>query len=207
MQRYAAVPPRNGRHAVRILSRAGGWQVPVLIDASVTPEPASEHGLGEGVHCADGLVVRDSAAILTYLAVKYDPTHTWLPRDDPVRQARIAQWLAYAGAEINNSLLKVRVSVLFGWDIAPLTLDQALAASRATLAYLDSQLAAGEAACRIWLVSGATPSIADVAVYPYVAYAEDSSKGEISLRDYPAVSAWLARFKYLPGYVAPPGLE
>ena len=51
------------------------FQVPMLIDPNMAPELASEHGLSEGpdaVHCAEGLVVRDSAAILTYLALKYD---------------------------------------------------------------------------------------------------------------------------------------
>ena len=187
-------------------------QVPVLVDPNVAPEPASAHGLtdepADAVHCADGLVIRDSAAILTYLALTYGNSD-WLPRgvDDAVRSARIAQWVSYGGAEVNASLLKVRVKVLFGWDIAPQTLEGALAASRATLAYLDAQLAAGAAAGRTWLVAGDTPSIADVHVFPYVAYAEDSSKGALKLANYPAVSAWIAAFTKLPGYVAPPGLD
>ena len=189
-------------------------QVPVLVDPNVAPEPAVAHGLPDepagAVHCAEGLVIRDSAAILTYLALSYGNA-AWLPRGggegDAVRAARIAQWLSYGGAEVNASLLKVRVSVLFGWDIAPQTLDGALAASRATLAYLDAQLAAGAAAGRTWLVDGDAPTIADVHVFPYVAYAEESSKGALKLANYPAVSAWVAAFAKLPGYVAPPGLE
>ncbi len=187
-------------------------QVPVLIDPNVAPEPATAHGLAgepaDAVHCAEGLVVRDSAAILTYLALTYG-SEAWLPRgaDDAVRSARIAQWVSYGGAEVNASLLKVRVSVLFGWDIRPHTLESALAASRATLAYLDAQLAAGAAAGRTWLVAGDAPTIADVHVFPYVAYAEDSSKGALKLANYPAVAAWIAAFAKLQGYVPPPGLE
>ena len=55
----------------------------MLIDPNAPPEPASEHGLSEGpdaVHCAEGLVIRDSASILTYLALKYD---------DSKRQAKL----------------------------------------------------------------------------------------------------------------------
>ena len=188
-------------------------QVPVLVDPNCAPEPASAHGLADepagSPHCAEGLVIRDSAAILTYLALTYGNS-AWLPRGgegDAVRSARIAQWVSYGGAEVNASLLKVRVSVLFGWDIAPQTLEGALAASRATLAYLDAQLAAGAAAGRTWLVAGDAPTIADVHVFPYVAYAEDSSKGALKLANYPAVSAWIKAFTQLPGYVAPPGLE
>jgi len=189
-------------------------QVPVLVDPNAAPELASAHGFADepadSLHCAEGLVIRDSAAILTYLALTYGNSK-WLPRgggeDDAVRSARIAQWVSYGGAEVNASLLKVRVSVLFGWDISPLTLDGALAASRATLAYLDAQLAAGAAAGRTWLVAGDSPTIADVHVFPYVAYAEDSSKGALKLESYPAVRAWIKAFSQLPGYVAPPGLE
>lgn len=68
------------------------------------------------------------------------------------------------------------------------------------------QFAAGTAAGRDWLVEGPAPTVADVALFPYVAWAEDSSKGQLSLSEYPAVSAWLAKFKALSGYVAPPGL-
>jgi glutathione S-transferase len=186
-------------------------QVPVLVDTNAAPEPAAAHGLSDepgALHCAEGLVVRESAAILTYLVHVYGRSTAWLPgADEPVRAARCAAWLSYAGAEVNSSLLKVRVSVLFGWDIAPLSLDAALALSRGVLAHLDAQLAAGAAAGRTWLVEGEAPTIADVSVFPYVAYAEDSSKGALQLSAYPALCAWLAAFKALPGYMAPPGLE
>ena len=99
------------------------------------------------------------------------------------------------------------MSVLFGWDIAPLTLEGALAASRGVLSYVDAQLAAGAAVGRTWLLPGDAPTIADVHLYPYVAYAEESSKGALSLSGLPALAAWLKAFRALPGYVAPPGLE
>ena len=184
-------------------------QVPVLVDPNAAPELAAAYGLDEpagALHCSEGLVVRDSAAILTYLALTYGAA-SWLPVAEPVRAARVAQWVSYGGGEVNNSLLKVRVSVLFGWDILPMTLEGALAASRNTLAYLDAQLAAGAKAGRTWLVAGDAPTIADVHVFPYVAFAEDSSQGALKMADYPAVCAWVAAFSKLPGYVAPPGLE
>jgi glutathione S-transferase len=189
-------------------------QVPVLIDTNAPPEPATAHGLPDeppgAAHCAEGLVVRDSAAVLTYLALVYGggAASPWLPgAASPARAARAQQWLAYAASEVHASLLKVRVSILFGWDIAPLTIDAALDASRRVLAHLDAQLAAGAVAGRTWLVEGAQPTVADVAVYPYVAFAEDSSKGALRLGEYPALTRWLAAFRALPGYVAPPGLE
>ena len=166
-------------------------QVPVLVD------PNTEDG--------SELVLRDSAAIVTYLARNYAPNAGWAP-NEALPAARVAQWLAYSGHEITMSLLKVRVALLFDWNIEPLTVEAAMEASKTVLAYLDSQLLAGEANGQEWLVPGQHPTIADVCVYPYVAFANGSSKGALNLADYKALSRWLARFAALPGYVALPGL-
>ncbi len=47
-------------------------------------------------------------------------------------------------------------------------------------------------------------TIADIACCPYVGMAP---QGEVSLDPYPAVRAWIARVKALPGYVPMPGLD
>jgi glutathione S-transferase len=47
------------------------------------------------------------------------------------------------------------------------------------------------------------PTIADVAVFPYVALAND---GKISLDNYPNVLAWIDRVKHLPGFVGMIGI-
>ena len=166
-------------------------QVPVLVD------PNTEDGTE--------VVLRDSAAIVTSLARKYAPDSGWAPTE-ALRAAHVAQWLSYSAHEVTNSLLKVRIALLFSWSIEPLSVDGALEASCKVLAYLDEQLQAGEAGGQDWLVQGQHPTLADVCVYPYVAFADGSSKGAIQLASYPAVSRWLARFASLPGYVAPPGL-
>lgn len=51
-----------------------------------------------------------------------------------------------------------------------------------------------------WLVPGDEPTVADITVFPYVAFAEDSSSGALQLKDYPAVLGWVSRVKGLPGY-------
>jgi glutathione S-transferase len=43
-----------------------------------------------------------------------------------------------------------------------------------------------------------TPTIADVALYAYVARAPE---GDVSLEQYPAIQAWLGRIEGLPGFV------
>ncbi|KIY96599.1 Gst13 glutathione S-transferase [Monoraphidium neglectum] len=182
-------------------------QVPVLIDPNAAPEPAlGDAGATGEPQSPEGVVIRESAAILTYLAAKYAPAaSSWLPgREDPVRAARVAGWLQYSGGEVANSLQRVRGASLFGVDISPLTVQDLVASGRRVLAYLDSQLAAGVAAGRDWLVEGPSPTIADVHLFPYVALVEESSKGALLLDAYPAVRDWVARVSRLPGFVAIP---
>jgi glutathione S-transferase len=45
---------------------------------------------------------------------------------------------------------------------------------------------------------GDTPTLADLANYSYVARAPE---GNLSLRPYPAIRAWLERIEALPGFV------
>jgi glutathione S-transferase len=47
------------------------------------------------------------------------------------------------------------------------------------------------------------PTIADVAVFPYIALARD---GKINVDAYPNVLAWIDRVKQLPGYVPMTGI-
>ena len=56
---------------------------------------------------------------------------------------------------------------------------------------------------RLWLECD-RPTIADIAVFPYVALAGD---GGIDLAPYPKVRAWIARFQALPGYRPMKGLD
>ena len=48
---------------------------------------------------------------------------------------------------------------------------------------------------------GTEPTIADVAVYSYVAHAPE---GNVSLDEYANIRAWLARIEALPGFVGMP---
>jgi glutathione S-transferase len=72
-------------------------------------------------------------------------------------------------------------------------------AAAATAAQLLTTLEA-ELTKRSHLV-GSTPTVADLALYAYVARAPE---GDISLEPYPAVRAWLARIEALPGFVPMP---
>ncbi|MDH4557538.1 glutathione S-transferase family protein [Pseudomonas sp. BN417] len=132
-----------------------------------------------------GQPVADSQAILVYLARRYAPA--WLP-EDALQQAHVASWLSYAANEVHQGPASARVFLLFR---RPGDLEGAQTKGRQVLELVNAHLAD-----RTWLVGG-QPSIADVAVYPYLAMAEE---GGLSLAPYPHLQAWFARIHALPGY-------
>lgn len=136
------------------------------------------------------LTLADSNAILVYLEGRYAPGR-WLPRD-PVAAARVQQWLSVAAGPLAYGAAAARVIALFGKpdDPAP-----CIARGHQLFAVMESQLAR-----RDWLV-GDAPTLADIANYSYAARAPE---GGVSLSDYPAVRAWLARVEALPGFVPMP---
>ena len=71
--------------------------------------------------------------------------------------------------------------------------DEVIARAHGILKILDAELAS-----RDWIAAD-RPTIADVALYSYIARAPE---GNVSLDAYPAVNAWLKRIEALPGFVA-----
>lgn len=136
-------------------------------------------------------VLRDSQAILVYLAGTRGGA-AWWP-SEPELQAEIVQWLSTAANEIQNGPAAARLVDRFGYAI-----DKAdtIARAQRILPLLDAHLAQHD-----WLALS-RPTIADCAVYPYVALAPE---GGVDLRPYPHIAAWIERIKALPGYLAMPG--
>jgi len=142
-------------------------------------------------------VIRDSNAILIYLAIKNNQM-LWYPVNDALKAAKVTEWMSYAVNEVNTSLLFVRISNKFSWNI-PISYDAAIAKSNTVLSYLNNYLNN-----KTWLVDDSHPTIADIAVFPYVALAESSSSDAIQLSEYPNVVAWINRVKSLPNMTAMP---
>lgn len=136
-------------------------------------------------------VLRDSQAILVYLAGTQGG-HAWWP-EEAYLQAQVMQWLSTAANEIQHGPCAARLVDLFGY---PLDKPQALTRAARILSLLDAHLAE-----QPWLALG-RPTIAECAVFPYVALAPD---GGIDLAAYPNVSRWIEQVKSLPGYLALPG--
>ncbi|MDI3291290.1 glutathione S-transferase family protein [Polyangium sp. 15x6] len=163
----------NGEHKTpSFLAMNPLGQVPVLVDGDET--------------------LRDSQAILVYLARKYGG-EAWLP-SDPAGLARVVQWLSFAANEVHHGPFLARLHFLLG---VQLDLGLAQDRSRAALDVLDAHLAK-----RAWLEHD-RPTIADIAVFPYVGLVRE---GKVQLDDYRNVIAWVERIRALPGYVSMPGL-
>jgi glutathione S-transferase len=133
------------------------------------------------------LTMADSNAILTYLALRYDASGQWLPRD-PLGAARVQRWLSVAAGALVNGPGNARVNVLFGRAHDPRCEEVASQLFK----HLEAHLAAHP-----WL-AGAHPTIADIALYTYTAHAPE---GGVSLQPYAHMRAWLQRVEALPRFI------
>lgn len=136
----------------------------------------------------DGVVVADSNAILVYLALRY-AAPSWLPRD-PQGAAAVQRWLSVAAGQIAFGPAAARLVTLFG---AKFNAEDVIGRAHAVLKVIDEALAD-----RKW-IAAAQPTIADVALYSYIARAPE---GNVDLSAYRNVNAWLGRIEALPGFVA-----
>ena len=144
----------------------------------------------------DGIVMRDAQAILCHIANKYDAGGTWLPRDE--RFGPVMMWLMFAGGEIMAISAARMISVLrYPGDIEVLKTK-----GRAALRVLEDHLTERGFDGGEWIV-GDTPTIADIAMFPYVALSHDCGIGH---EDFPAISMWQKRVRRLPGFVSMPGV-
>lgn len=143
------------------------------------------------VYAEDGLTLRDSQAILSYLAARHRPGD-WDGRT-PEEHGEIALWLSHAANEIANGPATLRLARQFGTPIAE---EQAQAVTARFLPVIEGHLAAHR-----WLV-GDRLTIADLAASPYLALA---GEGDIDLAAWPAIGEWTGRIAALPGFPAMPG--
>jgi glutathione S-transferase len=136
----------------------------------------------------DGVIVSDSNAILVYLAKKHSRAD-WLP-ETPEGAAAVQRWLSVAAGQIAFGPAAARLVTLFG---AKFNAEEVIARAHAILALIDAELES-----RRW-IAAPQPTIADVALYSYIARAPE---GNVDLSAYRNVQAWLGRIEALPGFVA-----
>lgn len=134
-----------------------------------------------------GVVVPDANAILVYLSKKFARTD-WLP-EDAAGAASVQRWLSVAAGQIAHGPAQARLIAVFK---APFRPDEVIPRAHAILRLIDEQLATTTYIC------GPSPTIADVALYSYVARAPE---GNVALADYIHIHRWLAAIEALPGFV------
>ncbi len=135
----------------------------------------------------DGIAIADSNAILVYLARKFDRTD-WYP-DDALGAARVQRWLSVAAGQLVQGPASARLVTLFG---AKIDAQSAIDRAHALLSVIESELEQTK-----WLAAD-HPTIADIALYSYVARAPE---GNVALGAYASLNAWLERIESLPGFV------
>ncbi len=164
----------DGAHKRAPVTDLNPWgQLPVLVDGDV--------------------VLRDSQAILVYLARKAGGNQWW--PDGAAQQGEVSQWLSTAANEIQNGPNFARLIDKFGFE---LDRKRAHTVSDYILPLIEQHLATNN-----WLALG-RPTIADCAVFPYIATAWE---GGIDLSNSPNINAWMDRIKALPGFIPMPGIE
>lgn len=159
-----------------------------------SPAYLQKNPLGEIPVLEDGeLTLRDSQAILVYLARQYG-SDDWLS-NKPSEMALIMQWLSTACNEIARGPMDSRFHYKFKMNI---DIKKAHQKSSTILTVIDNHLAN-----RDWLELNHV-TIADIACFPYIALAHE---GKISLDPYPNVQKWITNIKKLPNFISMPGLK
>ncbi|MEW6497819.1 MAG: hypothetical protein AB1589_35765 [Cyanobacteriota bacterium] len=119
---------------------------------------------------------------------------SWLPLEaEPL--SLVVRWLSTTAGEIRQGPESARLYHLF--KATSINLERVGQKAEFILTQLNAHLAERE-----WLELG-HPTIADVAVFPYVALAPD---GKISLDNYANILTWIKRVKHLPGFVGMSGI-
>lgn len=163
--------------------------VDLLAGAQKQPDFLSKNVFGQVPVLEDGEVtVADSNAILIYLSERYDSDGRYWPRT-PVARAAVVRWLSVAAGQLASGPAAARLVRVFG---RALDHGRAVNVAEQLLGVLEAELKERD------FIALSTATIADVALYAYVARAPE---GDVSLEPYPAVRAWLSRIEALPGFV------
>jgi glutathione S-transferase len=169
-------------------------KVDLMTGEHKSPEYLALNPFGQVPLLIDGETkLADAQAILVYLARQYGGDR-WLPLE-ALPLAQVVRWLSTTAGEVRQGPENARLHYLFG--ATAINIERAHQKAEHILTQLDRHLST-----RTWL-EFEHPTIADIAVFPYIALARD---GKIELDAYPNVLAWIDRVKQLPGYIPMAGI-
>jgi glutathione S-transferase len=152
-----------------------------------TPEFLKLNSFGQLPVLEDnGVIIPDSNAIMVYVAKRLGKTE-WLP-EDAKGAAAVQRWLSVAAGQIAHGPAAARLVTLFG---AKLNAEEVIKRAHAILKLIDAELNGRE-----WIAAD-RPTIADVALYSYIASAPE---GNVDISGYANINAWLRRIEALRGF-------
>ncbi len=157
---------QRAQFAPEFLALNPNGKIPVIVD------PEGPDGLP--------IVVFESGAILIYLAEK---AGRLLPRDLRSR-TEVMQWLMFQMGGVGPMLGQAHHFLKFAPEPVPYAVERYRNEARRLYGVLERHLAS-----RDW-VAGDDYSIADIAIYPWIARHEWQ---QITLDDFPVVKAWFER--------------
>ena len=187
--------PLSGHsHRARLFLALIGADVDVIdVDLAAgehkSPEFLALNRFGQLPVLVDGdTVIADSNAILVYAAKKFGRTD-WLP-EAPAAVAAVQRWLSVAAGQIAFGPAAARLITVFG---AGFNAEEVIERAHGVLSVIEDELEG-----RNFITGSAQPTIADIALYSYIANAPE---GNVDLSRYARVNAWLDRIENLAGFV------
>ena len=164
--------------------------VDLMAGENKRPEFLAKNRYGQVPVLQDGeTYLCQSNVILQYLAEKYGR----FGGRTAAERLRVCEWLAWDLDRMASGLGFARAATRF-WKQEPPVMDFFRARGEQALATLDRQLGGSK------FVAGPQPTIADVAIFPWVATAEE---GGFDVARYPNVRDWAERMLKLPGAAHP----
>ncbi|WP_210527653.1 glutathione S-transferase family protein [Rubellimicrobium arenae] len=143
------------------------------------------------------LVLTQPEAILLHLAERHDPQRRFVT-DDPVRRARMMEWLIFAARDLSMAVA-ARTTSMLG---EPGDTDALRAGARRCLRIMDDHMTRQSLAGSDFFV-GPEATLADLALFPAFALSRDFN---VDHDEFPALRLWARRLRSLPGFITMPGL-
>jgi len=147
----------------------------------------------------DGQIFTESQAMLVWLAEFHDASQTWWPTSKSHLIPQVVQWLGFS-SRLSASVGELRLHSMLNKSI---DIEACSARAKCDLRELEAHLTEQDIQGSGWLV-GETPTIADIACFPYAALSPDAG---IEHDAFPAMRNWLYAVRSLTGFITMPGIH
>ncbi len=144
-------------------------------------------------------VMTETQAMLVWLAEHHDEDKTWWPSHDSEAIVNVVQWLGFA-SRLTATVGELRLHTMLNKQI---DVTATRAGAIQVLRELETHLAHQQIRGQCWLAAE-TPTIADIACFPYTALSPDAG---IEHDAYPAIRCWLYAVRSLDGFITMPGIH